>query len=561
MKRLIVQGIITALIAPLLVTASYCAQKTTEAQKPDAQNLRPPASAKPGQTWTNPKDGSVMIFVPAGKFVMGGQTEKEPKHTRELGSYWIDKYEVTNAQFMKFVKATNYAVEGGWDAEDPKLIDKHPVINVSWKDACAYAKWANKRLPTEAEWERAARGTDGRKYPWGNEWHSGWAALEKGFLFDTAPVGSHPEDKSPVGCMDMLGNAQEWCLERFSGSAYTRYMDGDQSVPPLGTAYCLRGGYPTCGSTVTCSHRFWGAPMAASGGIRCVIGPEPEFTYRDTDHACEYNSAPRIYRTSKPPKEAKAGDVWICPKNGAEMVYIPAGEFKTGRGRNLKGAETGAYWFSRYPITVGQYREFVEKTSYKPLEYWEIYDLPGKESHPACGISYEDAEAYAKWVGQRLASPNEWEKAARGTDGRACPWGNKYYKEHVVPLVGGGFATVPVGSKPVNKSPYGVFDMGSEYFGWVNDPEVADSNAKDCIQMGEPDLKFESDVKGGETNSSKAVCRRLMAGLYLESKPGSGGSATWATMITARQKPDGKTYMFPGAFLQNYVFRCVLDAE
>lgn len=128
----------------------------------------PPSNPKPGQKWTCPKDGSVMLYVPKGKFKMGGfYSISQPEHTRQLDGYWIDKYVVTNAQFRRFVKETGYSPEGWWTLKDTEGKDRYPAIDVTWRDAAAYAKWAGKRLPLEAEWERAARGTDGRLYPWG----------------------------------------------------------------------------------------------------------------------------------------------------------------------------------------------------------------------------------------------------------------------------------------------------------------------------------------------------------------------------------------------------------
>jgi sulfatase modifying factor 1 len=143
----------------------------------------------------NAKDGAVMIQVPAGSFRMGsenGGSNEKPMHEVFLDEYWIDKYEVTNEQFARFVSETRYETEAekrgksyGWDGEGWKEKEgwswkhprgpgsayeaDHPVVHVSWNDAEAYARWAGKELPTEAEWEKAARGKDGRKYPWGEE--------------------------------------------------------------------------------------------------------------------------------------------------------------------------------------------------------------------------------------------------------------------------------------------------------------------------------------------------------------------------------------------------------
>ena len=125
-----------------------------------------------GATRINPKDGAVMVYVPAGEFVMGDDQmpRSSPRRTVTLDAFWIYKNDVTVAQYRKFCQATGRQMPQtptwGWK-------DDHPVVNVTWDDAKAYCDWAGAALPTEAQWEKAARGTDGRMYPWGNEWDAG----------------------------------------------------------------------------------------------------------------------------------------------------------------------------------------------------------------------------------------------------------------------------------------------------------------------------------------------------------------------------------------------------
>ena len=123
-------------------------------------------------TLINEEDGAEMILIPAGEFIMGspegeGEDYEHPQHTVFLDAFYIDKYEVTNAQYKQFMDATGRKAPEYW--EDERLNQPNqPVVSVTWHDAVAYANWAEKRLSTEAEWEKAARGTDGRKYPWGS---------------------------------------------------------------------------------------------------------------------------------------------------------------------------------------------------------------------------------------------------------------------------------------------------------------------------------------------------------------------------------------------------------
>jgi formylglycine-generating enzyme required for sulfatase activity len=164
-----------------------------------------------------------MVAIPAGSFTMGSDKDSPdaaPAHQVDLPAYSIDKFEVTNADFAKFVEATGYKTdaeksgEKGWVAYAEGK-DNHPVVKVSWNDAKAFCEWMGKRLPTEAEWEKAARGTDGRTYPWGNDWDPKKANGKEAGLRGTAAAGSFGAGASPYGAMDMAGNVWEWTADWF----------------------------------------------------------------------------------------------------------------------------------------------------------------------------------------------------------------------------------------------------------------------------------------------------------------------------------------------------------
>lgn len=158
-----------------------------------------------------------MVSVAAGAYTIGredGDDIEKPKHTVTLKAFLIDKTEVTNAEYKKFIDATGYQAPPQWkDKNFPEGQANFPVVQVNWQDANEYAKWAGKRLPTEAEWEAAARGIDGRKYPWGNEWNKAFANIGAGESGKLTEVGKFPEGKSPSGAMDMIGNAWEWTAD------------------------------------------------------------------------------------------------------------------------------------------------------------------------------------------------------------------------------------------------------------------------------------------------------------------------------------------------------------
>ena len=164
-----------------------------------------------------------MVLIPAGEFTMGidgGDPEDGPAHTVNLPAYEIDKFEVTNADFGLFVEATGYvtAAEASGGRSWRRYAEgkpNHPVVKVTWDDAVAFCGWAGKRLPTEEEWEKAARGTDGRTYPWGNEFDGSLANVKATGLRGTTAVGSFPGGASPYGVEDMGGNVWEWTASWF----------------------------------------------------------------------------------------------------------------------------------------------------------------------------------------------------------------------------------------------------------------------------------------------------------------------------------------------------------
>ncbi|MGE3538451.1 MAG: SUMF1/EgtB/PvdO family nonheme iron enzyme [Candidatus Tectimicrobiota bacterium] len=245
------------------------------------------------------KDGAEMVLVPASEFLMGSTTEdierllrdwpalkrelverEVPQHRLMLEAFYIDRYEVTNARFRQFVQATGYrtlAEREGWGWvhagkawekvkgatwETPQGpgstlsgLDQHPVVQVSWEDAMAYCRWADKRLPTEAEWEKAARGVDGRSYPWGGQLgertlnlcdrHCAMAwkddSIDDGHVH-TAPVGQYSAGKSPYGVYDMAGNVWEWVADWFDAAYYRAGASRNLQGPATGHLVVIRGG-------------------------------------------------------------------------------------------------------------------------------------------------------------------------------------------------------------------------------------------------------------------------------------------------------------------------------
>jgi iron(II)-dependent oxidoreductase len=211
-----------------------------------------------------------MVLIPAGSFRIGSDEfeDESPVHEVYLDDFYIDRYEVTNAQYEIFLKTTGHRPPLTWEKPGFSMPDQ-PVIGVSWEDAVAYAKWAGKRLPTEAEWEKAARGTDGRRYPWGNIWSEGKChSVGKSIPAGPAPVGSFPEGVSPYGCHDMAGNAWEWCADWFAEDYYEYSEHRNPKGPPDGSWHVLRGGgWESSSNEVRTTFRQGGCP---DGGYRCA---------------------------------------------------------------------------------------------------------------------------------------------------------------------------------------------------------------------------------------------------------------------------------------------------
>jgi len=243
-----------------------------------------------------------MVLVPAGSFEMGnddGKPDERPAHTVTLDAFYIDQYEVTNAQYAACVEAGVCDPPSRTDSEtrlsyygDPQY-DDYPVVGVTWSAARTYCQWRGARLPTEAEWEKAARGTEGYLYPWGDEFDPSrlnycdlncddccgipWADLQHddGYA-DTAPVGSYPDGASPYGVYDLAGNVWEWVADWYDQGYYAISPAENPAGPSSGVQRVMRGGgifeeaYYT---RATMRRRFMPDVYSTSVGFRCARSP------------------------------------------------------------------------------------------------------------------------------------------------------------------------------------------------------------------------------------------------------------------------------------------------
>lgn len=229
--------------------------------------------------YTHPRDSSAMMLIPAGPFLMGsnhGESYEGPQREIYLVAYYIDKYPVTNVQYARFVAETGYRPEGRWPQAYSRVWgDQHPAVLVTWRDADAYARWAGKRLASEAEWEKAARGTDGRRYPWGNRWDARKCCCWEGGARCVQPVGAFPTDVSPFGVCDMAGNVSDWLADWMHVDGYQKWPARNPRGPASGTDRAGRGGnwFYTEPSEFTCFCRGCQNPIGnhETLGFRCVL--------------------------------------------------------------------------------------------------------------------------------------------------------------------------------------------------------------------------------------------------------------------------------------------------
>lgn len=208
-----------------------------------ATNTATPITPVAGATQVNPMDSAVYVFVPAGPFVMGSTTTKDeqPVHTVTLQAFWIKQTEVTNAEYGRCVTAKACTPPTNQRWSDPAFAS-HPVTNINWAQANQYAEWVGGRLPTEAEWEKVARGADARVYPWGQQEISDQLLNYNFVKGATVPVGSYPDGASTYGALDMAGNVEEWVADWYSDSYYASSPAENPAGPEQGIFRVVRGG-------------------------------------------------------------------------------------------------------------------------------------------------------------------------------------------------------------------------------------------------------------------------------------------------------------------------------
>jgi formylglycine-generating enzyme required for sulfatase activity len=250
---------------------------------------------RPGEERLHPVDGSVLVYVPGGEYVLGAEDLEglglkaewaewsKPVHRVRLSPFWIGKYPVTHEQYARFLEASPGTREPEYWEDKQFNQPRQPVVGMSLEEAWAYCRWAGLALPSEAQWEAAARGTDQRRYPWGNQEPSPERANFGGREGRTTPVGAYPAGAGPFGTLDQAGNVWEWCADGWDEKAY-RGRDGKLDPvarPPEGEAAfaALRGGswaHPARSLAAAIRFRDWLGYRDQGFGFRCVLSSVSE---------------------------------------------------------------------------------------------------------------------------------------------------------------------------------------------------------------------------------------------------------------------------------------------
>ena len=468
-------------------------------------------------------DDVAMVLVPAGCFRMGSTDEQiaaaiaECEATDSVAAcndilfsleqpaaeicfetpFWIGRYEVTNAEYRECVAAGACApMVTTTYYDDPHYAD-HPVVFVSWFQANEYAEWKGMRLPTEAEWEYAARGPEGWVYPWGNEFGADNVVYTGNSGEQTAAVGGSPGGMSWVGALDLSGNAREWVSTIFRSYPY-QAGDGREDYNDARSDRVVRDGVfngPAIYLRAASRDASNPARPIFDRGFRVARAWDNSFPPTGSPTTTTTTASAQLgYSAANPVTTNSQWTAVIQEFDGVEMVLVPTGCFRMGSNAGNSDEQPvkeqcfeEPFWIGRYEVTNAEYRECVEAGACTlpgdgVLTDATIYDDPNYANHPVIFVDWHQANDYAEWRGGRLPTEAEWEYAARGPDGLIYPWGNEIDATRVnfcdVNCRGytwrdsnydDGYAqTAPVGSYPGGVSWVGAYDLSGNIWEWIS---------------------------------------------------------------------------------------------
>jgi formylglycine-generating enzyme len=462
-----------------------------------------------------------MVWVPSGPAHLGCVAsdaacypgEVPGREIRFMRGFFLDSSEVTVAQYRDYAKNANHT-----PASPPpfRQDDSHPVVGVSWQDAVDYCTWHGKRLPSEAEWEAAARGgVLAAIFPGGATLSGDQANLEGSSGRDrfpaTAPVATF--SANPLGLFDMAGNVWEWVADWYASDALQRASEADPHGPPTGTLRVLKGGAwnaPAKSARVSNRGRLAPEQRVDFVGFRCARDGEapnveppavkpvatpvatsppvatPPPAAPAADEQPPVSSPPQQPASPPPAGPGAAPPVAAEPPRGTAaaqpptgMVLLPAGSFEMGCVRGDGGCFadeqprhevvlTRDQWMDVTEVTFAQYKTFTAATGNPPprLPSW------AEDTHPVVNVTWEEAQAYCRSLGGRLPTEAEWERSARGgIAGQRFPWGDRVTHDDANFDQTGGrdiwLQSSPAGSFAPNA--YGLYDLAGNAWEWVAD--------------------------------------------------------------------------------------------
>ncbi len=505
--------VVAATEPPLEVTA--VATKTVAPT--EAATETPPVTTTPANQRVIPLAGGVasaQVLVPAGAFMMGAEDEEadedeDPVHEARLDAFWLDALEVTNAQYAAFAADTGYVttdeLDGigytivGSDFEDVSGAnwrhplgpasdivgqDDLPVTMISYDDARAYCVWAGGRLPTEAEWEYAARGPSAPLYPWGDVFSEQrgnacdrncpmrWAedTIDDGYTF-AAAVGTFGGGVSWVGAEDMAGNVWEWTADWYDPDYYANAPVDNPSGPS--------GKVDEDGKSVR-GGAWSSTPQGVRSTTRVSVGAWRG--HFDVGVRCAYDAG---LSQAEPVEPTLISNTDPPPGADIRFVSVPAGPFVRGSTPDDPRAyddespqrtiDLDAFRIARTETTnrefagcvaAGACRAPQSDGSGTPPRYYSAAEYA---EFPVVNVTWEDAAGFCQWAGGRLPTEAEWEKAARGTDGAVYPWGDSAPSCALANFNNCVGEPSAVGSYSSGASPFGALDMAGNVWEWVAD--------------------------------------------------------------------------------------------
>ena len=469
------------------------------------------------------KDGSqgpAMVWLAGGTFRMGDdnidQESAKPAHEVTLSGFSVGQYPVTFEEYDKFCEATKRK-----KPDDRKWgRDKRPVIDISWEDATEYCRWLSEQtgrtytLLSEAQWEFACRAGSESQYCFGDSEEG----LKDYAWYDSSDGTHSVGEKKPNAwkLYDMHGNVWEWCKDWFGEKYYAESPKEDPEGPEGGSDRVCRGGAwfldaGRCRSAFR-SHLDPAARVYVLGFRLARTDPLPSYTFTRGGESVE---------AEEPVQEEKLPftslQVFRDGENMPEMVYLPGGRFKMGDKFESPIHEVTLDHFAigRYPVTFAEYDKFCEATGKeKPNDYKD-----GRERRPVLDVSWEDAQAYCRWLSEQtgedytLPTEAEWEYACRAESESAWCFGDsdKDLKKYAWYDKNAGGKTHPVGEKEPNK--FGLYDMHGNVWEWVND-WYAEYPSEPQINPTGPEGGSVRVIRGGSWNFSARDCRSAIRNRY-----------------------------------------------